>query len=159
MTFFPDFAPNSRKEWRVSLFHSNLRKQIRKLPKILKSVKIIQYCSILFIRVLRLEPRTALCKIDEVGRGAGHAVEEDLGPDVPHRGFEGGNRIRHRRWSGLLLGTPALAALSQELLQYWIFSGTQTPPKIIPLQPKKGQMLLSTLTKYWHFDMFCIAAR
>ena len=34
-------------------FQSILRKQIRKLPKILKSVKIIQYYSILFIRVLR----------------------------------------------------------------------------------------------------------
>ena len=33
-------------------FQSNLRKQIRKLPKILKFVKIIQYYSILFIRVL-----------------------------------------------------------------------------------------------------------
>ena len=33
-------------------FQSNLRKQIRELPKILKSVKIIQYYSILFIRVL-----------------------------------------------------------------------------------------------------------
>ena len=36
----------------MSLFQSNLRKQIRKLPKILKSVKIIQYYSILFMRVL-----------------------------------------------------------------------------------------------------------
>ena len=35
MNFFPDFAPNSRKEWRLLLFQSNLRKQIRKLPKIL----------------------------------------------------------------------------------------------------------------------------
>ena len=47
-----DFATNSRKEWRVSLFQSNLRKQIRKLPKILKSVKIIHYYSLFFIRVL-----------------------------------------------------------------------------------------------------------
>ena len=36
----------------MSLFQSNLRKQIRKLPKILKSVKIIHYYSLLFIRVL-----------------------------------------------------------------------------------------------------------
>ena len=55
MKFCPDFATNSRKEWRVSLFQSNLRKQIRKLPKILKSVKIIQYYSILFIRVLKYD--------------------------------------------------------------------------------------------------------
>ena len=40
MNFFPDFAPNSRKEWRLLLFQSNLRKQIRKLPKILKFVRI-----------------------------------------------------------------------------------------------------------------------
>ena len=47
MKFCPDFATNSRKEWRVSLFQSNLRKQIRKLQKILKSdsVKIIHYYS------------------------------------------------------------------------------------------------------------------
>ena len=33
MKFCPDFATNSRKEWRESRFQSNLRKQIRKLPK------------------------------------------------------------------------------------------------------------------------------
>ena len=55
MNFFPDFAPNSRKEWRVSLFQSNLRKQIRKLPKILKFVRIIHYYSKLFTGVLLLE--------------------------------------------------------------------------------------------------------
>ena len=38
-------------------FHSNLLKQIRKLPKILKSVKIIHDYSLLFIRVLNPEPR------------------------------------------------------------------------------------------------------
>ena len=53
MNFFPDFAPNSRKEWRLLLFQSNLRKQIRKLPKILKFVRIIQYYSKLFTGVLR----------------------------------------------------------------------------------------------------------
>ena len=40
----------------MSLFQSILRKQFRKLPKILKSVKIIQYYSILFIRVLNVDP-------------------------------------------------------------------------------------------------------
>ena len=53
MKFCPDFATNPRKEWRVSLFQSTLRKQIGKLPKILKSVKIPHYSSLLFIRVLR----------------------------------------------------------------------------------------------------------
>ena len=37
MKFCPDFATNSRKEWRVPFFHTILRKQIRNLPKILKS--------------------------------------------------------------------------------------------------------------------------
>ena len=36
----------------MSLFQSNLRKQIRNLPKFVKFVKIIQYYLILFIRVL-----------------------------------------------------------------------------------------------------------
>ena len=36
----------------MSLFQSILRKQIRTLPKILKSVKITHYYSLLFIRVL-----------------------------------------------------------------------------------------------------------
>ena len=53
MNFFPDFAPNSRKEWRLLLFQSNLRKQIRKLPKFLKFVRIIHYYSKLFTGVLR----------------------------------------------------------------------------------------------------------
>ena len=57
MKFCPDFATNSRKEWRVSLFQSKLRKKIRKLPKILKSVKIIHYYSLLFIRALRQKRR------------------------------------------------------------------------------------------------------
>ena len=39
----------------MSLLQSNLRKQIRKLPKILKLVKIIQYYSISFNRVLNAE--------------------------------------------------------------------------------------------------------
>ena len=52
MNFFPDFAPNSRKEWRLLLFQSNLRKQIRKLPKILKFVRIIHYYSKIFSGVL-----------------------------------------------------------------------------------------------------------
>ena len=57
MKFCPGFATNSREGWRVSVFKSNLWKQIRKLPKILKSVKIIQYYLILvlFIRVLSSE--------------------------------------------------------------------------------------------------------
>ena len=45
----------------MSLFQSNLRKQLGKLPKILKSVKIIHYYSllVLFIRVLRRPPAAA----------------------------------------------------------------------------------------------------
>ena len=40
MNFSPDFAPNSRKEWRLLLLQSNLRTQVRKLPKILTFVRI-----------------------------------------------------------------------------------------------------------------------
>ena len=40
----------------VAFFQLNVRKQIRKLlPKILKSVKIIRYYSLIFIRVLRVQ--------------------------------------------------------------------------------------------------------
>ena len=56
MILFPDFAPNSRKEWRLLFFQSNLRKQIRHLPKILKFVRIIQYYSKLFTGVLTPHP-------------------------------------------------------------------------------------------------------
>ena len=40
----------------MPLFQSNLRKQIRKLPKILQFVKIIHYYSELFTSLLRYEP-------------------------------------------------------------------------------------------------------
>ena len=40
----------------MSLFQSNLRKQIRKLPKILQFVKIIHYYSELFTSLLNLQP-------------------------------------------------------------------------------------------------------
>ena len=40
----------------MSLSQSNLRKQIRKLPKILKSVKTIHYYSSLFVCVLSGQP-------------------------------------------------------------------------------------------------------
>ena len=65
MNFCPDFATNSRKEWRLSLFHSNLRKQIRKLPKFLKFVKVIQYYSIIVYRVLRYYATANSCWPDE----------------------------------------------------------------------------------------------
>ena len=64
MNFFPDFAPNSRKEWRLLLFQSNLWKQVRKLPKILKFLRIIHYYSKLFTGVLRpasMKPSTSSC--------------------------------------------------------------------------------------------------
>ena len=76
MKFCPDFATNSRKEWRVSLVQSNLRKQIRKLPKILKwSVKIIHYYSLLFIRVLRRSSASA--------RASSRASASRTGPWAP----------------------------------------------------------------------------
>ena len=53
LSFFSGFRAKFQKRVTSVAFQSILRKQIRKLPKILKSVKIIQYYSILFIRVLK----------------------------------------------------------------------------------------------------------
>ena len=66
MIFFGFRAKFQKRVTSVAL-QSILRKQIRKLPKILKSVKIIQYYSlVLFIRVLRGD-----CLLDR-GRVAPH---------------------------------------------------------------------------------------
>ena len=48
MIFFPGFRAKFQKTVTSVVFQSNLREQIRKLPKILKSVKMIQYYSSLF---------------------------------------------------------------------------------------------------------------
>ena len=82
-------------------FQSNLRKQGRALPKILKSVKIIEYYSI-FIRVLRqdqdLHARRGVRRHDDLHdarlgrrRGAGHA-ERHL------EGRAHGRELPVRRW-------------------------------------------------------------
>ena len=55
MKICPDFATNSREECRLPLFQSNLRKQIRNLPKILKFVRKIHYYSKLFTSLLRFD--------------------------------------------------------------------------------------------------------
>ena len=52
LMIFSGFRAKFQKRVTSVAFQSILRKQIRKLPKILKSVKIIQYHSILFNRVL-----------------------------------------------------------------------------------------------------------
>ena len=57
----------------MSLFESNLRKQVRKLPKNLKSVIIIHYYLLLFIRVLS---RARVLQLRE------EAIGE---PDVPRK--------------------------------------------------------------------------
>ena len=52
MKFCPDFATNSREEWRVSLFQSNLRNKLencRKFWKLWKLFIIIHYYSLWFI--------------------------------------------------------------------------------------------------------------
>ena len=70
------------------LFQSNLRKQIRKLPKILKFVRIIHYYSKLFTGVLS----AALLRF-------GHAGDGRAGPrdDVPalHVDTQGFGEERH----------------------------------------------------------------
>ena len=59
----------------MPLFQSNLRKQIRKLLKILKSVKIIHYYSLSFIRVL-----TRCAASRPAGNLHGLPVEQGAGP-------------------------------------------------------------------------------
>ena len=67
MNFFPDFAPNSRKEWRLLLFQSNLRKQFRKLPKfwnLWELLTIIQnYSLVSLVTHLRSLPTAALRRL------------------------------------------------------------------------------------------------
>ena len=107
MNFFPDFAPNSRKRVPSVAFQSILRKQIRKLPKILKSdsVKIIQYYSqssfqidpnsILFNRVLSGELRRASgepfglqehAELLEAASLREGRADPDRPPELQHRG-------------------------------------------------------------------------
>ena len=71
-------------------FQSIWRKQIRKLPKFLKSVKIIQYYSILFNRVLRREgaPEREAAAPDDVRRRHGDHGRGAAGVD---------RRLRPRR--------------------------------------------------------------
>ena len=80
-----DFATNCREELRVSFFQSNLQNKLENLSKNLKSVKIIQYYSILFIRVLddlaRLEVREHLGRVD-VRQVLGVLRVEDRAPPV-----------------------------------------------------------------------------
>ena len=101
MNFFPDFAPNSRKYWRVSLFQSNLRKQIRNLPKILKFVRIVHYYSKLFTGVLSITPIVA--PRSESGRIQTGKTENGVarlrrGENLAgHGGAGAGGRGLHRR--------------------------------------------------------------
>ena len=68
----------------MSLFQSNLRKQIRKLPKFLKFVKIIQYYySILFIRVLNGDALPAAAAEEALERRARAEREERRGGGDP----------------------------------------------------------------------------
>ena len=53
----------------MSLFQSNLRKRIRKLPKNLKFVKIIHYYLLLFIRVLTYHGRKPRATGENTERG------------------------------------------------------------------------------------------
>ena len=84
--FFSGFRAKFQKRVTSVAFQSNLRKQIRKLPKILKSVKIIQYYSILFIRVLSQETLSGGHRV-ALGRDAEDALrglEVDLASAVPN---------------------------------------------------------------------------
>ena len=69
--FLSGFRDKFQKRVTSVAFQSNLRKQIRKLPKILKSVKFIQYYSILFNRVLRNDGQRAPRRARAAGRRRG----------------------------------------------------------------------------------------
>ena len=91
MNFFPDFAPNSKKEWRLLLFQSNLRKQIRKLPKILKFVRIIHYYSKLFTGVLIHDPFKRAADVHASRRleaRSGLSIEDDCRSNHPFGTFQ-----------------------------------------------------------------------
>ena len=106
MNFCPDFATNSRKEWRVSLFQSNLRKQIRKLPEILKSVKSIHYYWLLCIRVLTPWVTSKQLRLDVRGRGKDgpHAADGALLRGDPERGAPK-ERIEKWNWMNWMMNT------------------------------------------------------
>ena len=106
MKLCPDFATNSRKEWRVSLFQSNLRKQIRKLPKILKSVKSIHYYWLLCIRVLTPWVTSKQLRLDVRGRGKDgpHAADGALLRGDPERGAPK-ERIEKWNWMNWMINT------------------------------------------------------
>ena len=57
----------------MSLFQSNLRKQIRNLPKILNFVKKIHYYSELFTSLLNVAD-AALGRVEQRDDGLGHAL-------------------------------------------------------------------------------------
>ena len=59
------FRDKFRKRVTSVAFQSTLRKQIRKLPTILKSVNIIHYYSLLFIRVLRADTVSSVCGLNQ----------------------------------------------------------------------------------------------
>ena len=63
MNFFPDFAPNSRKQWGLSLFDQFCGNELENYRIFWKFVKIIKYYSILFNRVLTDEALCLLAKL------------------------------------------------------------------------------------------------
>ena len=89
----------------MSLFQSNLRKQIRKLPKILKFVRIIHYFSKLFTGVLTCRPSASARGLRRRRR-----LRRRLPPrGLPRRGLRRGAHGDIRRIfsvSPLLLSSP-----------------------------------------------------
>ena len=86
----------------MSLFQLNLRKQIRKLPKILKSVKIIHYYSIVFIIIHSCpycaQPAAAFrgraVEVGSANDGRRRQEAEDEGADAPPRRVHGRLQLR-----------------------------------------------------------------
>ena len=70
------FRAKLQKRVRSVAFQSILRKRIRKLPKFLKILKIIQFYSILFNRVLTQVPAHVPAERAEAGRGRSRAARQ-----------------------------------------------------------------------------------
>ena len=129
----------------MSLFQSNLRKQIRNLPKILNFVKIIHYFSKLFTSLLRPDRGLAGAGRGRDGARAPHGVTAGHVPDGGDNILRSGQPCRLRNNSTILnsksvisgedidlsiviTSTPQILRIPQILREPievpWVFPGT-----------------------------------
>ena len=137
MNFFPDFAPNSREEWRMSLLQSILREQTAKLVencRNFKFLKTIQYHSI-FNRALRRDD-----PIDRMGRLAFGQLETAAG-------------CADARWTAASSPSAQTHLLANELCQsHALFrSGLSCIPRSLSLLPVTAcwSHLVGSRPRWW----------